>query len=391
MKIAIIAERSGVSIGGAEQSVFEMSTALISNGVDVTVLTAKGPASATWIQPLCTEAAGKRISLPDFANVIRRHLAKNNYDVLHSILPIEFADVYQPRSGSYPATIDRHAAAYENKLTAAFKRATSFLNFHRSQRAAAEKRLCDNPEGPVIAALSHYVAEQFQHYYGLSDNRIAIIANGVAVGQPVDMNEFAQIKQRIVTQYDSGRKPVFFLFAGFDFRRKGLRPLLKAIQIAALRTTLATPHLLVVGKDNIEFYQRIARRFNIEKNVSFLGKTVSIQNILALSDAAVLPTFDDPASRFILEALAMAKPVITTRYNGAIDLFVDNRHGIVVDDSTAVDKLAEAILYFCDQTNLQKAAAAIVADNLKGKVSMDRHAKELIDLYERIITKKSGK
>ena len=207
----------------------------------------------------------------------------------------------------------------------------------------------------------------------------------------MDIAEFAQTKQRILAHYGNGIQPTFFLFAGYNFRRKGLRPLLEAIHIAKFRNASAAPHLFVAGKDNIDLYQRIARKFGIENSVTFLGKTAHIQNILAISDAAVLPTFDDPASRFILEALAMAKPVITTRYNGATDLFTDNRHGIVVDDPTQVDTLAQAILHFCDTANLQKAAAAIIADKLKEKVSMDRHAKELIELYERIIAKKMKK
>jgi UDP-glucose:(heptosyl)LPS alpha-1,3-glucosyltransferase len=388
MKVAIIAERAGVSRGGAERSVLEMSDALIANGVDVTLHTAQGRAPVPWIKPVCAEAAVLRISFYNFANAIRRHLTQNRYDVIHSILPMELADVYQPRSGSYPATIARHGAAYQNNITAALKRATSSFNFRRLTLARAEKRLCKNLNGPVIAALSHYVADQFRHYYGVSDGRIVIVANGVKIDQPVDMAELGQVRQRIVAQHGNGISPVFFLFAGDSFHRKGLRPLLKAIQTAKLRNTSAVPHLLVAGKDKIEFYQRIARKLGIENNVSFLGKINHIQNVLAISDAAVLPTFNDPASRFILEALAMAKPVITTRYNGAIDLFIDNRHGIVVDDPTQTDRLAQALLHFCDQANRRKAAAAIVADNLKEKVSMDRHARELIELYKYVIARK---
>jgi UDP-glucose:(heptosyl)LPS alpha-1,3-glucosyltransferase len=391
MKVAIITEQSEVSLGGAERSVFEMGSALITNGIDVTVLAAKGTSHTKWVKPLCEDVAGKRVSLSIFTGALRKHLAQNQYDVIHSILPIEFADVYQPRSGSCPAAIERNAAAYENSMVAAFKRATSFFNFRRGELAASERRLCKNQDGPVVAALSKYVAEQFRHYYGLSESRIVIVANGVKTDKSADPSEFAQIKKDILANYGGGVKPVFFLFAGHNFRRKGLRPLIKAIHIAKTCNAAAMPHLFVAGTGRIGTYQSIARRFGVEKSVSFLGKATHIQNILAISDAAVLPTFDDPASRFVLEALAMDKPVITTLYNGATDLFVDGRHGIVIDEPTNVDKLVQAILYFCDRANIQKAADAIVADNLKEKVSMDRHAKELIELYKCIIAKKAGR
>ena len=135
----------------------------------------------------------------------------------------------------------------------------------------------------------------------------------------------------------------------------------------------------------------MCRSLGVADSVTFLGNIPHVQNALVVSDAAILPTFYDPASRFILEALAMTKPVITTCYNGSADLFASGRHGIVVDDPTHIDKLAQAILHFCDAANLQKAAAAITADNLKEKLSIERHTKELIDLYRHIIAKKAGK
>lgn len=391
MKVAIITEKSDVSLGGAERSVFEMSSALINNGIDVTILTAKGTSHTKYIKPLCQEIPGKRISLSSFTNAIHKHFVESKYDIVHSILPIDFADVYQPRSGSCPASIERNAATYENGLIAAFKRSTAFLNFRRSELAAAEKRLCEKPNGPTVAALSEYVAEQFRHYYGLDNSRIAIVANGVKIDKSADPAEFSQLKQNILEHYNGDIKPVFFIFAGHNFRRKGLKSLIRAIHLAKSSNPAAVPHLFVAGTDHPAAYHNLAKKLGIEQSISFIGKASHIQNILAISDVAVLPTFDDPASRFVLEALAMDKPVITTSYNGATDLFTNGRHGIVINEPTHIEALAQAILHFCDTANIQKAAAAITADNLREKVSMERHAKELITLYKRIIAKKAGK
>ena len=105
----------------------------------------------------------------------------------------------------------------------------------------------------------------------------------------------------------------------------------------------------------------------------------------------MLPTFYDPSSRFILEAIAAGKPVITTIFNGATDLFVNNRHGKVIDAPEDIPALAEAINYFADRNNIRKASEAIVADNLKEKVSISRVAKQLESLYESILQRKATK
>ena len=59
-KIAIIIERANIALGGAERSVFELSTALSSLGLEVHILTAKGQTKAKNIHILCQGLPGKR-------------------------------------------------------------------------------------------------------------------------------------------------------------------------------------------------------------------------------------------------------------------------------------------------------------------------------------------
>jgi UDP-glucose:(heptosyl)LPS alpha-1,3-glucosyltransferase len=390
MKVAIITERSEVLVGGAERSIFELSAELITQGIDIRLLAAKGHGQAKHVSILCPNVSDKRFPISTFAAALECHLAQNHYDILHSVLPFSFADVYQPRGGTYPETINRNAASYENAFFATFKRFTSFMNERRAELAKAEKDLCKNSAGPMIAALSSYVADQFKKHYGLDNGRIAVIHNGIKTDRPVDLSEFAEVKEQI-RKNRPDTTPVFFLFAAHNFRLKGLSPLLRAIQLANNNASICRPHLFIAGAERSGAYRRMCKSLGITNSVTFFGNIPHVQNAMAVVDAAILPTFYDPASRFILEALAMGKPVITTRCNGATDLFTDNRHGIVVDDPTQVDKLAQAILHFCDTANLQKAAAAIAADKIKENLSIERHTKELIELYKRIIAKKAGK
>ena len=105
-------------------------------------------------------------------------------------------------------------------------------------------------------------------------------------------------------------------------------------------------------------------------------------------DVAVLPTFYDPSSRFILEALAAGKPVITTKYNGACDLFADNRHGIIIKKPQDATELAKAIIHYTETEKINNASNAIIDDKLVEKISITRVSHELVKLYELIITKK---
>ena len=123
-------------------------------------------------------------------------------------------------------------------------------------------------------------------------------------------------------------------------------------------------------------------------NILFLGPLNHIHDALSITDVAVLPTFYDPSSRFILEALTAGKPVITTRYNGACDLFTENRHGKVIDNPTDAEELADAIEFFTDTKNIEKASQAIVEDNLRENISINRAARQLAQVYESILQMK---
>jgi UDP-glucose:(heptosyl)LPS alpha-1,3-glucosyltransferase len=297
------------------------------------------------------------------------------------------SDVYQPRGGSYPEALARNIASFENKFIEFFKKLTSFANLRRNQFLKAEKKICRNSHGPVILALSRYVADHFKDHYKLADDRIAVIPNGIKIDKHADPVQTDHLKARVLSQL--GRKqaqnPVFFLFVANNFRLKGLSPLLKAMQIAGRDKFGKHACLLVAGSGPNRQFQKLAKKLNIHNNVTFLGPLGHIQNALALADIAILPTFYDPASRFILEALAAGLPVITTKFNGSADFFQDPRHGKIINDPSDISALAAAICHFANPQNIRSAAQNIAADNLKQNIDIDRAAGQLDLLYDSII------
>jgi UDP-glucose:(heptosyl)LPS alpha-1,3-glucosyltransferase len=393
-KIAIIIERADVDLGGAERSVFEMVEAVSKTGIEVEILAAQGREDTKNIHILCGDGHSNRTGFFKFATAIKKHLSENHYSLIHSVLPFSFADVYQPRGGAYAEAILRNAESFQNKYMVFYKKMTAFMNFRRSILLDAERKLCKAPRGgPVIVAISKYVAEQFKRHYSVSDDRIVIVPNGIKIHTETDLSKAGNLRAQILAQLEikESDNPVFFLFIANNFRLKGLDVLIKAMRLATARKTSRPGFLIVVGKGDIKKYNRLANEIDmpgIIRRIAFLGPVSDVQSVLSMSDVAVLPTFYDPCSRVILEALAAGKPVITTGFNGATDLFVDNRHGKVVDSSENISALAEAIIYFTDTGNIQKASEAIIADNLKNKISVSRVAEQLIPVYKSILEKK---
>jgi len=392
-KIAIIMERADITLGGAERSVFELTTALSALNYEVHILAATGQTNAGNIHILCPGSPGERVYFFNFAEVLKKHLSENKYDIIHSVLPFDFADVYQPRGGTYAESIVRNAASYRNKFVESYKKLMAFTNLRRTVLLKAERKLCQGTDGPAIIALSQYVKKQFQRHYKTDEQRITVIHNGVKTNKRINTDQADRFRSQILAELGikEADNPVLFLFVAHNFRLKGLPCLIEAMKTAANRRTEREAFLIVAGNGKINKYRRLAKELNPSRKIRkiiFLGSVNQIQNALSIIDVGVLPTFYDPSSRFILEALAAGKPVITTTFNGATDLFTNNRHGKVIDSPENTDELAEAINYFTNTMNIQQASQAIIEDNIKDKVSMNRAAKQLTTVYESVLQRK---
>jgi UDP-glucose:(heptosyl)LPS alpha-1,3-glucosyltransferase len=393
IKTALIIERADVALGGAERSVFELASQLSLSDVKVTVLAAKGEAQAKNIKILCADRGGRRASLAEFDRALRNHLIDNRYDIIHSTLPFGFADVYQPRGGTYPEAIIRNAASYQNPIVSWYKMATHYANVRRLALFRAEKELCNDCNRTIVAAVSEYVKRQFKEHYGLGDERITVVPNGIKIAREVHAEKAAELRRQIFVKLGitEAAMPVLFLFAANNFRLKGLANLIKALALAVNVKTARPIYLIVAGAGGSRKYRHLAKKLGVSERIVFLGRLRHIQNALSISDVAVLPSWYDPCSRFILEALAAAKPVITTPYNGAAELFEDKRHGLVIDRCDDARDLADAMRFYAEPANAKKAVEAINDDNLNEKISISRHAKQMVALYERILKRTAAR
>ncbi|MCK4913703.1 MAG: glycosyltransferase family 4 protein [Planctomycetes bacterium] len=392
-KVAIIIERTNIALGGAERSIFELAAALSNLNIEVHTLAAKGNTETKNIHILCNKKPSKRTSYFAFVKALKKHLQQNSYDIIHSTLPFDFADIYQPRGGSFAEAVERNITSYQNRYTETYKKITAPLNFRRAILLRAEKKLCKKTDAPIITCLSQYVASQFKKHYNVNDERLAVIVNGIKTNKQIEAARADKLRSQILAKLKlkEADNPILFLFAANNFRLKGLSCLIKAMAVAKSQNANRKTYLVVAGNGGTAKYRYLARKLNIHKQIVFLGSLRHIQNVLAITNVAILPTFYDPCSRFILEALAANKPVITTKFNGAIDLFTDGKHGKIIDEPQNIPALAEAIKYFTNLDNIEKASEAIIEDNLKEKISINRAATQIDCLYEQILAKRRNK
>jgi UDP-glucose:(heptosyl)LPS alpha-1,3-glucosyltransferase len=138
-------------------------------------------------------------------------------------------------------------------------------------------------------------------------------------------------------------RPLRLLFVGHNFALKGLRPLLAALATHRARGGRAS--LTVVGAGPIGRFRRAAARRGVSEAVAFDGAVSreGMPGVYRRHDALIHPTFYDPFSLVVPEALASGIPVVTTRRNGASEIVEDGRQGFLLDDPRDEGALAGAL------------------------------------------------
>jgi UDP-glucose:(heptosyl)LPS alpha-1,3-glucosyltransferase len=142
----------------------------------------------------------------------------------------------------------------------------------------------------------------------------------------------------------------------------------------------------VAGSPRTRPYERLTRTLGIESRVLFLGPRRDMHNCYYASDFLVHPTFYDPCSLVVLEALACGLPVITSRFNGASELLHPPQEGYVVDDPHDHEALARCIVQLLDPA--RRAACAQACRRTAGEWTFERHYQQLLEVFAQAAARK---
>ncbi len=386
MRVAIIIERIETWRGGAETSTLEFAHLLAGRGLDVTLFTSSRAISPPDLQIVTVPvtATPRPLKTGRFLSKTAARIADDSFDIVHAITPIPIADVYQPRGGLIRETVDRNVAMRPNQARRTLKRILAAFNIKQRTLLDLEDRVM-RPDGPAIACVSNYVARQVHEHYGLEGDRVRVVFNGVQVALATP-EERAADRRDIRERYRVPADAMLLLCVAHNFKLKGVNPLLHAVA----RLSAAGSHdlrLLIVGRDDPGPMAEVARKLNIADVVTFVGPTERVAAFYHAADVCVHPTYYDPCSRVVLEALSRGVPCITTLHNGASEVMLDGVHGFVIPNPDEIQVLADRIHRMRDSALTLRMSAA--AASLGPKLTMTRHVDEMIEFYDQIMASRS--
>jgi UDP-glucose:(heptosyl)LPS alpha-1,3-glucosyltransferase len=378
MKIALGIREFLPEKGGAERYCYDLMNFLVEKGIDVHVYSSAFPKRPPRLRFRKVPAIPhpKSLNALSFAVNCRRMMKEEQFDCIMGVGDTLYADILQPHGGVHWKWFWRGIEGYRKPVPWVFK----FIGRSLSPKQWTEGFIENAPyaKAKKVIAISEMVRRDIVDYYGIPEDRIAVIYNGVDTERFHPRN--TKYREDIRGRYGVRPEDLLLLFVSHNFKLKGLRYLVQALTF--MKKNRENIKLLVIGRDQAGPYHHLAKKIGCADSVFFTGAVKDLERYYAGADILVHPTFYDPCSLVVLEALASGLPVITTRRNGTGELISAGRAGFVLDDPRDVETLAEKILYLVDPVRLHEASVA--ARRLAVKFSQKRSYQQMLKTMKSI-------
>lgn len=182
-----------------------------------------------------------------------------------------------------------------------------------------------------IVVMSHRAVDFLTTIYGISEDKIRLIEHGVPDLEP-------KVNNDVRNSLSFKGKKVLFTF-GLISRNKGLETVIEALPKIVeknpdvIYVILGTTHPGVVknsGEEYRDSLKRLAKKLNVEKNLMFINKFVSEEELydyLTAADMYITPYLNEAqiTSGTLSYAVGAGAAVISTPYWHAQELLAENR------------------------------------------------------------------
>ena len=199
----------------------------------------------------------------------------------------------------------------------------------------------------------------------------------VLPGSGVNLNHFAPIDVSIGLTLN---RPFKFLLIARMLKDKGVVEFVSAAQM--LKESGLKAEFSLLGFLDVQNPAAISteqmKTWTEQGFVKYLGSSDDVREHIAQADCIVLPSYREGTPRALLEAAAMAKPIIATNVVGCKEVVVDGENGLLCEVKNALDlasKMKEMFLFSDGERKL-------MGD--KGRLKMEQEFDELFVIQKYI-------
>lgn len=381
MKIAFITEHFNPGLGGAETYMSDFAKYLIKKGHEVHFYTQDDIGEYEGIKFHIIKLTGlaKKIRWMQWTSFLKQariESDKEKFDVVMGTGKCLGVNVFQPHGGTVRASHRQNAILVRNSFHTFLKNLSNCISPKHIVARRIEKQQYSNPK-TIFVAISQMVRGHMKEFYNVPDSRIELIYNGIDTSrfEPSSDDEKIEMKKKLGLPLDK----VIYSVVAHNFRLKGIREIIES----AVLVKKNNPDFLIVvaGYGKQEPFLLQAEKAGVKDNIKFLGAVKTPEDVYKASDVYVQPTWYDPCSLVVLEAMASGLPVITTRFNGAGEFIDNGKEGYIVSRPDSTEELSVAMSNLLDG-NVRKEQGAAAREKIKNQ-TLENNFEQMLKAFEK--------
>ncbi len=386
MNLAFCYENVDPTRGGCETYISDFMRRLVADGHDVHLYASRWnerclPAALN-VHPIPRRRAPRFVRPWLFGSACRHALAGQRHDVSIGFDKTWGQDVLYPQGGIYAASAAANLAKHRSRWLRLTARVAKALDPAVQSYLALERRQYCESNASTLIVNSDMVRQHAGRHLRINPAAIHVVHAAVHPDRFESANRI-EIRSRVRSQWNVSDETCVGLFVAMNYRLKGLDPLLRSLRLVSSRTPF---RLVVIGNPNYSRYQRLARELGVEDRVVFHGFCADSRIAYFAADFLIHPTFYDPCSLVVLEALSCRLPVITSAANGASELLHPPHDGLVVDDAHDHFRLAAAIDRMLERD--YRDGCSQQAFNSASLWTFDDHYRKMMAILESVAARK---
>ncbi len=232
----------------------------------------------------------------------------------------------------------------------------------------------------LVIAISEQVRRSLQ-MGGVRPERVRVVYSGINCStlSPDDFGHQARSRLGIPTH-----ALVLGTVANL-FSRKGYHVLLQALP--RILASVRQAHYLVVGKGDAEYERRLhslTRQLNVADRVHFVGFQPSVGPCLAAMDLYVHPALMEGFGIAVLEAMAMARPVVATAVGGVPEIVRQGETGLLVPSGDP-EALTSAVINLLTEPELRAKFGRAGRERVLKDFTVEAMMGRLLEAYDSLL------
>jgi len=374
------------SIGGLETSVYNLVKELDDLGHNVSVITADVPPTGSYRMNNITvrrlPVLFQFYKAPVCPTLFQALSKIGKSDIIHVHTPPRtFSDVVLTfhklkRNLKTPCVLSVHL--YLEKAPALFK---SLSNFHYMTFSKFVFGEADR----ILVPTNSYKALMIKQFDILPE-KIDVVPNGVDVERfnPGRFDKWAARKK-----YGVFSQKIVLFIGRLDrqgIEQKGIVYYLKAASIV-IQKFKDVKFVIAGGGGNkqVDYIKHLAKKLGILDHIKFIIRFPAEETplIYSMADIFVLPSLFESFGISLIEAMAMEKPVISTKIRGVKDVVKENETGLLVPPMNA-GMLAEEIFQLLHDEKLAMKLGKNGRRYVKTTFDWKKIAKKVVHIYEMV-------